>query len=95
MRRTGDHGGAYRRPSVRPLRVLFVMDRLHETGGTRNYLQILPRVDPVRMTPSCACPRPGIRSPAASRSVAGYGPSPIFERRAHGQSCVRGHGCVS
>jgi glycosyltransferase involved in cell wall biosynthesis len=33
-----------------PIRVLFAKDRLHETGGTLYYLNVLPRLDPDRVT---------------------------------------------
>jgi glycosyltransferase involved in cell wall biosynthesis len=51
MRCTGKHGQACQTPSPRPIRVLFIMDRLHETGGTLYYLHMLPRLDRARVTP--------------------------------------------
>ena len=51
MSSRGDRGQAFGTLRSRPIRVLFVMDRLHETGGTLYYLQMLPRLDPARVTP--------------------------------------------
>jgi glycosyltransferase involved in cell wall biosynthesis len=36
---------------MRPIRVLFVKDRLHDTGGTLYYLQLVTRLDPARVRP--------------------------------------------
>jgi glycosyltransferase involved in cell wall biosynthesis len=47
----GNHGRASQTPPSRPIRVLFIMDRLHETGGTLYYLHVLPRLDRARVTP--------------------------------------------
>ena len=52
-----------------PIRVLFVMDRLHETGGTLYYLHMLPQLDPARVTPLLCAFAP--RHPIASRFEAG------------------------
>jgi glycosyltransferase involved in cell wall biosynthesis len=62
-----------------PINVLFVMDRLHETGGTRYYLQLLPRLDRARITPLLCAFAP--RHPIASRFEA-VGIEPTFFGRA-------------
>jgi glycosyltransferase involved in cell wall biosynthesis len=57
-----------------PIRVLFVKDRLHETGGTLYYLEMLPRLDPTRVTPLLCVFAP--RHPIASRfEAAGIRPT--------------------
>jgi glycosyltransferase involved in cell wall biosynthesis len=62
-----------------PIRVLFVVDRLHETGGTLWYLQTLPRLDRARVTPQLCVFAP--RHPIASRFEA-VGIRPTFFGRA-------------
>jgi glycosyltransferase involved in cell wall biosynthesis len=68
------------RPLVRPrgaapIRVLFAKDRLHETGGTLYYLNVLPRLDPARVTPLLCAFAP--RHPIAERFEA-IGIKPTF-----------------
>jgi glycosyltransferase involved in cell wall biosynthesis len=66
--------------------VLFVKDRLHETGGTLYYLQMLPRLDPARVTALlCAFAPP---HPIASRFEAvGIKPT-FFGRRKWDPRCL-------
>jgi glycosyltransferase involved in cell wall biosynthesis len=58
-----------------PIRVLFVKDRLHDTGGTLYYLEMLPRLDPARVAPLLCAFAP--RHPIASRFEA-TGITPTF-----------------
>jgi glycosyltransferase involved in cell wall biosynthesis len=62
-----------------PIRVLIVKDRLHDTGGTLYYLQMLPRLDPARVTPLLCAFAP--RHPIASRFET-EGIAPTFFGRA-------------
>lgn len=75
MRGRGDQGQAGRTLRPRPIRVLFVMDRLHETGGTLYYLRMLPRLDPARVTPMLCAFAPW--HPIASRFQE-VGIEPVF-----------------
>jgi FkbM family methyltransferase len=69
-----------------PIRVLFVKDRLHETGGTLYYLEMLPRLDPARVSPSLCAFAP--RHPIASRfAAAGITPT-FFGRRKWDPRCL-------
>lgn len=69
-----------------PTRVLFVKDRLHETGGTLYYLEMLPRLDPNRITPLLCAFAP--RHPVASRfEAAGIAPT-FFGRRRWDPRCL-------
>jgi glycosyltransferase involved in cell wall biosynthesis len=85
MRRTARHVPAPT-PAPTPIRVLFVKDRLHETGGTLYYLQMLPRLDPARVTALlCAFAPP---HPIASRFEAvGIKPT-FFGRRKWDPRCL-------
>jgi glycosyltransferase involved in cell wall biosynthesis len=69
-----------------PIRVLFVKDRLHESGGTLYYLEMLPRLDPNRITPLLCAFAP--RHPIASRFEAvGIAPT-FFGRRRWDPRCL-------
>jgi glycosyltransferase involved in cell wall biosynthesis len=69
-----------------PIRVLFVKDRLHETGGTLYYLEMLPRLDPARVSPLLCAFAPW--HPIASRfEAAGITPT-FFGRSKRDLRCL-------